>query len=325
MAECYFVFMCFNFSFIPVVYFTSVETNGYSLEKLDAIFPEACEKNENPVFTERRIRWGRPLDVEKRDEVGVGDAEHKERSRSESGDVQAEKFDPEGLEMMRVVGLMGDSSAIEIRSFEDIEPPRGRRCSWRLPSAVTCHQHPTVCFFFSHGRNDGNYPENSRGLKNQTSEFKSPVGGCWNRLATGKVSQQQVVRHVLILVIEPERIDFLTFSKISSLRTVLRPNRIQLLLSACWNPPEENSLTCTAAKARHNRSHNRRVGASILGLDWDHKVNFHLIKLTTFYFLSGTLLRKSSVGLPKPFTTDLGLLSLIFLSGSIFVRIFSPV
>ncbi|KAK8237070.1 general substrate transporter, partial [Phyllosticta capitalensis] len=63
--ETYFVFMCFNFAFIPVVYFTFVETNGYPLEKMDAIFAEAYEKNENPVWTERRVRKGEVLDVEK--------------------------------------------------------------------------------------------------------------------------------------------------------------------------------------------------------------------------------------------------------------------
>lgn len=29
--ETYFVFMCFNFAFIPIVYFTFVETNGKHL------------------------------------------------------------------------------------------------------------------------------------------------------------------------------------------------------------------------------------------------------------------------------------------------------
>lgn len=48
--------MCFNFAFIPVVYFTFVETNGHSLEKLYAIFAEAFEKGENLVFRERRVR-----------------------------------------------------------------------------------------------------------------------------------------------------------------------------------------------------------------------------------------------------------------------------
>lgn len=98
----YFVFMCFNFAFIPVVYLTFVETNGYSLEKLDAVFAEAYEKKENPVFTERRIRNGEPLDVEKRDEAGEGEVEHRERrSDNESettltgrGNVRTEKFEP---------------------------------------------------------------------------------------------------------------------------------------------------------------------------------------------------------------------------------------
>jgi hypothetical protein len=61
----YFVFMCFNFAFIPVIWFTFVETKGYPLEKLDAIFEEAYQKKENPVLTERRIRKGAKLEKEK--------------------------------------------------------------------------------------------------------------------------------------------------------------------------------------------------------------------------------------------------------------------
>jgi hypothetical protein len=108
----YFVFMCFNFAFIPVVYMTFIETNGYSLEKVDAIFAEAYEKNENPVFTERRIRKGKPLDIEKRDEAGAGEAEHKEkRSGSGSGttltggeNVETEKFNVTEAQMAGASG-----------------------------------------------------------------------------------------------------------------------------------------------------------------------------------------------------------------------------
>jgi hypothetical protein len=60
--------MCFNFAFIPVVSFTFVETNGYSLEKLDALFAEGYAKKENPVFTERKIGNSKPLAVEKYEE-----------------------------------------------------------------------------------------------------------------------------------------------------------------------------------------------------------------------------------------------------------------
>ncbi|EME38944.1 hypothetical protein DOTSEDRAFT_180963 [Dothistroma septosporum NZE10] len=52
----YFVFFCFNIAFIPVIYFVFPETNGWKLETLDAIFAEAYEKKENPVFTEKRHR-----------------------------------------------------------------------------------------------------------------------------------------------------------------------------------------------------------------------------------------------------------------------------
>lgn len=48
--------MCFNIVFIPLIYFFFPETNGWKLETLDAIFAEAHEKHENPVFTEKRWR-----------------------------------------------------------------------------------------------------------------------------------------------------------------------------------------------------------------------------------------------------------------------------
>ncbi|QIW94534.1 hypothetical protein AMS68_000052 [Peltaster fructicola] len=76
----YFVFFCFNVAFIPIVYYAFPESNGYKLEKLDAIFAEAHEKGENPVFTEMRVRKnGAKLDVEERaEENGVSsDAEEK--------------------------------------------------------------------------------------------------------------------------------------------------------------------------------------------------------------------------------------------------------
>ncbi|TVY86688.1 Sugar transporter [Lachnellula willkommii] len=65
----YFVFMCFNYAFIPIIYYTFVETKGYPLETLDSIFEEAYNKKENPVFTEMRLRKeGKQLDVEIRKE-----------------------------------------------------------------------------------------------------------------------------------------------------------------------------------------------------------------------------------------------------------------
>ncbi|KAI5270638.1 general substrate transporter [Aureobasidium subglaciale] len=54
----YFVFMCFNFAFIPVVYYTFVETNGYKLEAMDEIFHIAHQNGENPVKVEKRMRKG---------------------------------------------------------------------------------------------------------------------------------------------------------------------------------------------------------------------------------------------------------------------------
>lgn len=52
----YFVFMCVNLAFVPIIWYTFVETKGYPLEQLDEIFQEAYEKGENPVWTERRVR-----------------------------------------------------------------------------------------------------------------------------------------------------------------------------------------------------------------------------------------------------------------------------
>lgn len=46
---------------------------------MDAIFAEAYEKNENPVWTERRVRKGEVLDVEKT----IEDAERLAENRGE--------------------------------------------------------------------------------------------------------------------------------------------------------------------------------------------------------------------------------------------------
>lgn len=53
--------------------------SGYPLEKMDAIFAEAYEKNENPVWTEKRVRKGEVLDVEKT----IEDAEHLAEDRGD--------------------------------------------------------------------------------------------------------------------------------------------------------------------------------------------------------------------------------------------------
>jgi MFS family permease len=69
----YFVFMCFNFAFIPVVYYTFVETNGYKLEAMDEIFHTAHQNGESPVKVEKRVRKGNTDvlgDLEKRSSVG---------------------------------------------------------------------------------------------------------------------------------------------------------------------------------------------------------------------------------------------------------------
>ncbi|KAK0645055.1 Sugar transporter STL1 [Lasiodiplodia hormozganensis] len=63
---------------------------GYPLEKMDAIFAEAYEKNENPVWTERRVRKGEVLDVEKTIEDAENMAENRgdvpRRSHSQDGE-----------------------------------------------------------------------------------------------------------------------------------------------------------------------------------------------------------------------------------------------
>lgn len=97
----YFVFMCFNFAFIPIIYYTFVETKGYPLEKLDAIFEEAYNKKENPVFTEMRLRKeGKQLDVEK--EKGGSSRE------SEEGVVVKEDRDLDVEGMSRVMQRVSD-------------------------------------------------------------------------------------------------------------------------------------------------------------------------------------------------------------------------
>ncbi|KAI4854843.1 general substrate transporter [Aureobasidium sp. EXF-8846] len=81
----WFVFMCFNFAFIPVVYYTFIETNGYKLEEMDEIFRIAHKNGENPVKVEKRFRKDNAEgaeDSDKRSSVGGAsekfEDEHKE-------------------------------------------------------------------------------------------------------------------------------------------------------------------------------------------------------------------------------------------------------
>jgi MFS family permease len=87
----YFVFMCFNFAFIPVVYYTFVETNGYKLETMDEMFHIAHKNGENPVKVEKRFRKDNAegvADSEKRSSVGGAsekfEDEHKEDLTTEA-------------------------------------------------------------------------------------------------------------------------------------------------------------------------------------------------------------------------------------------------
>ena len=88
----YFVFFCFNIAFIPCIYFLFPETNGHKLETLDAIFNEAFEKHENPVFTEKRWRKnGAQVSVENSTEDGKSDVEV--RNSSEQGEIKVDGVD----------------------------------------------------------------------------------------------------------------------------------------------------------------------------------------------------------------------------------------
>jgi MFS family permease len=87
----YFVFMCFNFAFIPVVYYTFVETNGYKLETMDEIFRIAHKNGENPVKVEKRFRKDNAeeaADSEKSSSVG-GASEKFEDEHKEDATVEA--------------------------------------------------------------------------------------------------------------------------------------------------------------------------------------------------------------------------------------------
>ncbi|KAI5237102.1 general substrate transporter [Aureobasidium subglaciale] len=87
----YFVFMCFNFAFIPVVYYTFVETNGYKLEAMDEIFHIAHQNGENPVKVEKRMRKGNvsgAVDEEGRFSSGASEKLKDERKE----DVNAEAW-----------------------------------------------------------------------------------------------------------------------------------------------------------------------------------------------------------------------------------------
>lgn len=83
----YFVFFCFNVAFIPLVYFFLPETNGWKLETLDAIFTQAHEKGENPVFTERR--WRKSGWKHKRDSLAPTDAEREMSDSDETKVIEA--------------------------------------------------------------------------------------------------------------------------------------------------------------------------------------------------------------------------------------------
>ena len=88
----YFVFMCMNFAFVPVVYWTFPETNAYKLETMDAIFAEAHEKGENPVWTESVRKRGGGAELERRHGVengsgsGVDDEENGGGSKRNTAD-----------------------------------------------------------------------------------------------------------------------------------------------------------------------------------------------------------------------------------------------
>lgn len=87
----YFVFFCFNIAFIPLVYFFLPETNGWKLETLDAIFNEAHEKKENPVFTEKR--WRKKGWKTRKDSVVTGASFNEGKDDPASRDAQIENIE----------------------------------------------------------------------------------------------------------------------------------------------------------------------------------------------------------------------------------------
>lgn len=104
--------MCFNFAFIPVVYMAFVETNGYSLEKLDAILPRRTRRKRIRSLLRDGSEAESLLILRSVMKRAWGGAEHKER-RSGSGsgttlsggeNVHTEKFDPLETQMTGATG-----------------------------------------------------------------------------------------------------------------------------------------------------------------------------------------------------------------------------
>lgn len=84
----YFVFFCFNAAHIPIFFLFFPETNGYKLERLDAIFADAHDRGENPVWTERTVRKGGVLDIE---QSGAESGEMREKESEEGVGREEEK------------------------------------------------------------------------------------------------------------------------------------------------------------------------------------------------------------------------------------------
>lgn len=96
----YFVFMCFNIAFVPLVsprtthdedvltdsqvYFFLPETNGWKLETLDTIFNESHEKGENPVFVEKR--WRKNGWKHRRDSTAARDSIQSDSEKTQVGE-----------------------------------------------------------------------------------------------------------------------------------------------------------------------------------------------------------------------------------------------
>lgn len=95
--QTYFVFMCFNYMHVPVVFWFFPETNGYKLEAMDAIFERAHETGQNPVWAERKIRKGKEgLDLSghehgRDEEEPVGALRGMEEEKEEVGEEEKER------------------------------------------------------------------------------------------------------------------------------------------------------------------------------------------------------------------------------------------
>jgi hypothetical protein len=88
------------------IYFLFPEPNSHKLEVLDAIFHEAHEKGENPVFTEKRWRkhgWQKASEAQAGGENGMIPSVVDEKDRQHSMDAGGEHIEKVENEKKRSV------------------------------------------------------------------------------------------------------------------------------------------------------------------------------------------------------------------------------